>query len=512
MEINYLTTNLYSAKNNGLKSRFYHGGSFKQTSIQQERTHTSYISNITKEQKTALAAGGGALAGIAGITAAFKNRKFVNAFNKIFRPYKNRFLYDHKALKIKDFRKYHKERFLEDFTKMIQERAAGKKDAYPSDGILVVGPDSKSKTDFFEWAVKEMENNGVEIIDPKPGASPKLDDVHDCWNKMFFDNGMTPDKVKEEFQKTGKFKALVIRDIDEMGVSKKYPANDPFVYPEEFLNDAPDTNRGAKKFGLIKMFLAKSDEPLSPATIRTGRIGWRMLPMPYDNEPVEVWKNYLDYTKDHYGTEYITQVIKYAKKLFKKRGAQDLKEITPHFEFRLPYAAAEFKDPLKKWQNWAEYMSTRKGVSDTRRMDDLKNVVELLALHENTMSSPTKYKQIKESPKFKAITDMLFEKFSQIAKKYPEKYIKQHEDSIVSAKGSIAGTEKIIQNFEQRIKANPEKKEMFLNAIKIQKDYLESKKQELAWLQNEGFNLDRSIKAEWENHVARCLAGQVNSV
>ena len=100
-----------------------------------------------------------------------------------------------------------------------------------------------------------------------------------------------------------------------------------------------------------------------------------MTPMPYDNEPVEVWKNYLDYTKDHYGSEYITQVIKYAKKLFKKRGAQDLKEITPHFEFRLPYAAVEFQDHLKKWQNWAEYMSTRKGVSDKRRMDDLKSAI-----------------------------------------------------------------------------------------------------------------------------------------
>ena len=150
-------------------------------------------------------------------------------------------------------------------------------------------------------------------------------------------------------QKTGKFKALVIRDIDEMGVSKKY-TNDSFEYAEEFLNDRPDTNYAAKKFGLIKMFSAKSDEPLSPATIRTGRIGWRMTPMPYDNEPAEVWKNYLDYTKDHYGSEYITQVIKYAKKLFKKRGGQDLKELTPHFKFQLPYAAAEFKDPLKKWQ------------------------------------------------------------------------------------------------------------------------------------------------------------------
>ncbi len=512
MEINSLkTTNLYPAQNNRLKNRFYHNSSFKQTPIQQERTHTSYISNITKEQKTAFAAGGGALASIAGITAAFKNRKFVNAFNKIFRPYKNMFLYGNKTFKIKDFRKYHKKHFLEAFTKMIKERAAGRKDAYPDDGILVVGPDSKNKTDFFEWAVKEMENNGFEIIDPKPGASPKLDDVHDCWNKMFFDNGMTPDKAKEEFQKTGKFKALVIRDIDEMGVSKKFTHNS-LEYAEEFLNDHPDTNYAAKKFGLIKMFLAKSDEPLSPATIRTGRIGWKMTPMPYDNEPVEVWKNYLDYTKDHYGSEYITQIIKYAKKLFKKRGGQDLKEITPHFEFRLSYAAAEFKDPLKNWQNWAEYMSTRKGVSDKRRMDDLKSIIETLALHENTMSSTTKYKQIKESPKFKAITDMLFEKFSQIAKKYPEKYIKQHEDLIVSAKGSIAGIEKIIQDFEQRIKANPEKKKMFLNAIKIQKDYLESKKQELARLQNEGFNLDRSIKAEWENHVARCLAGQVNSV
>ena len=512
MEINYLkTTNPYSAQNNGLKSRFNRGGSFKQTPTRQEKAHTSYISNITKEQKTALATGGGILAGIAGIAAAFRNRNFVNAFNKIFRPYKNSFLYGSKALKIKDFRKYHKERFSEEFTKMIQERAAGRKNTYPSDGIFVVGPDSKNKTDFFEWAVKEMENNGVEIIDPKPGASPKLDDVHDCWSRMFFDNGMTPGKAKEEFQKTGKFKALVIRDIDEMGVSKKY-TNDSFEYAEEFLNDRPDTNYAAKKFGLIKMFSAKSDEPLSPATIRTGRIGWRMTPMPYDNEPAEVWKNYLDYTKDHYGSEYITQVIKYAKKLFKKRGGQDLKELTPHFKFQLPYAAAEFKDPLKKWQNWAEYMSTRKGVSDKRRMNDFKDVVEVLARHENTMSYPTKYKEIKESPKFKAITEMLFEKFSQIAKKYPEKYIKQHEDLIVSAKASIAGIEKIIQDFQQRIKANPEKKEVFLNAIETQKKYLESKKQELAWLQNEGINVDRSIKAEWENHVARCLAGQVNSV
>lgn len=512
MEINYVKS--YNL-NPYTKNKF--NRSFKQSQVQKNEHSVP----MTKKQKTAAAVGGG-FAALLSVGAALKGRRFLVVqsrmqsfalkLNKIFRPDKNMYLFKTNGMRTNNIREWEERVFSEIFIEPLQKRLAGKKEIYPGDGILVLGPDSKAKTDFFERAVKEMEKNGVEIIDPKPGSNPHFDDVYDTWNNIFFKNGMTPDKVKEEFEKSGKFKAFVVRNIDEMGESKKYPKEDPLFYKEEFLNDAPDTNYAAEKFGLIKIFSAKSARGLSPATIRSGRIDWRMTPMPYDNEPVEVWKNYLDYAKDHYGQEYALKAVKHAKKLFASRGKHELKEIAPHFEYQRPYKSPDFKDSLKKWKDWIEYTSERKGVGDFRRSVDLQYVLDDLAHYEGTSTSREKLKQLKESPKFNAIVDMLYEKFLKIEKKYPEKYKESYDRTIEHIKGSIEGKQKMIENFEERIKNDPENKEKYLEIINTLKISLEGAKKELESFNKYGFDLEFSIKAHWMEHVAQCLSGQLNRV
>ncbi len=512
MEINYVKPyNLSSYQKNKFNKNF------KKSPLQGNEHSVS----MNKTQKTAAAVGGG-LAALLSIGAALKGRRFMVVqsriehlairLNRIFRPDKNMYLPKTNGIKTDNIRQWEERVFSEYFIRPLQERLAGKKEFCPRDGILVVGPDSKAKTDFFERAVKEMEKNGVEIIDPKPGSNPHFDDVFDTWNKMFYKNGMTPDKAREEFRKNEKFKAFVVRNIDEMGESKKYPKGNPLQYEEEFLNDSPDTNYAASKFGLIKIFSAKSTRGLSPATIRTGRISWRMTPMPYDNEPVEVWKNYLDYVKDTNREEYVLKAIKHAKKLFASRGKEELKEIAPHLEFQRSYKNPDFKDSLKKWKDWTEYTSERKGVSDARRSIDLQYVLDDLAHYEGTSTSKEKRKQLKESPKFKAIVDMLYEKFLKIEKKYPEQYKESYARTIKFLEGSIEGKQKIIENFEERIKNDPKNKEKYLDIINSLNQSLEHTKKELEEFNQKGFDLEFSIKGHWLQHVAECLSGQLNRV
>ena len=107
---------------------------------------------------------------------------------------------------------------------------------------------------------------------------------------------------------------------------------------------------------------------------------------------------------------------------------------------------------------------------------------------------------------------MLYEKFLKIEKKYPEKYKESYDRTIESIKCSIEGKQKMIKNFEERIKNDPQNEEKYLDIINSLNQSLEHTKKELEEFNQKGFDLEFSIKGHWLQHVAECLSGQLNRV
>ena len=420
---------------------------FKQN--KQQNTALTSSLNLTNKQKTA-AAGGGLLLVAATAAAAVKNRNFVKGFNKIFRPYKNMTV-EANLLKGVDLGEYRQKRFVESFIEPLTKRAQGyvypkrekKYNGFPSNGYIVWGSESKAKNDFYEWTVDELQKAGVEIIDPKAGGIPKYDDVSEAWIKLFFDtkNGITPDKVEKQFKKDGKFKAFVVRNIDELSktaqeiqvneklqkrmdglkessaeikaiLSKKNKAKK--IADENFLNDAPDTNNCASKYGLILSYKAKDISKLTPATIRAGRASFRELVMPYADESIEAWKNHLNEVRNYSSPSVATRTIEQVKEIFAKRGEKEFNEIKPYLEYDPPYEGVTLKAPLKKWENWIEYMGSRKGVSDEMKFESIATQLGIIGGREGTGISQAACENLKANPKFKKILDMMYKQYVKL--------------------------------------------------------------------------------------------------
>ena len=373
-----------------------------------------------KNKKTALIAGGTALAGLGALAAALKNKRLPDALYKILRPYKNRFpkITINKDI---DYNALAKEDFIRDFIEPVQKRAEGyilpntgeRYKHYPSNGAIVWGPDSKAKQDFFDWMVEQFHRTDAKIVDPKPGGIPKYDDIAKAWDKLFYADGMTPQKAAEQFEKDGKFTVFVAKNIDEMGLPSNYKGKKPPKRsPDDIFNDSPDTNDGAKKFGLIRIFSAKNTSKLDPGTLRTGRVEFKYLPMPYENEPLEIWKNYLECLRNSSGnTERIVNRLEKTKEIFQKRGEKDFKEIAPYLEYDLPYEGITFDAPLKKWKNWIEYMGSRKGINGGTKLTNFYLALNSIATSECTVSSSAQYQKITQNPKFQKISDMMKEQY-----------------------------------------------------------------------------------------------------
>ena len=425
---------------------------FKQN--KQQNTALTSSSDLINKQKTA-AAGGGLLLVAAAAVAAIKNRNFVKSFNKIFRPYKN-IIQDTNYLKGVDLREYRQKRFMESFIEPLKKRAQGyvypktgeKYNGFPSNGYIVWGSESKAKNDFYEWTVDELQKAGVEIIDPKAGGIPKYDDVSAAWSKLFFDtkNGITPDKVEKQFKKDGKFKAFVVRNIDELGEpEKKSSASEKMKkrfeelkgsseeiseifseknlkdsnkiskkHDETFLNDAPDTHNCAKRYGLILSYKAKDISKLDPGTVRVGRADMRVSIMPYADESIEVWKNHLNEVRNYSSPSVATRTIEQAKEIFAKRGEKEFNEIKPYLEYDPPYEGVTLKAPLKKWENWIEYMGSRKGVSDEMKFESIATQLGIIGGREGTGISQAACENLKANPKFKKILDMIYKQYVKL--------------------------------------------------------------------------------------------------
>ena len=343
------------------------------------------IKPVEKSQKaTGIGIGAGilGLAGLIGIKSK-PIKRFVS--KEIIRPlerkiFKDRnFLRETDGLEGVDLEKDFNKMFMEDFVDRIKHpfRKYRMQDGtieerlenFPPNGYMLTGPDSKSKEERFNWMLNEMEKAGATIIDPGKGKKAKFDTVGDAWWDMWNNHS------DEEFKKTGKFKVFVVRGVDELGQPKGYPEGH-LKYPDgALLKDSPDTDSCIHKHGIMLFYTCRSAGRLDPATIRTGRIDVKFSPQPKDDEPIEIWKEYLEDLK-RYMPPVVVNKLEAAKQVLSKRGEKVMKEMEPHFEYMVPYESPKVTDSLNKWQDYVNKQSENPNMSKSNEYfrNDIKKL------------------------------------------------------------------------------------------------------------------------------------------
>lgn len=234
-----------------------------------------------------------------------------------------------------------------------------KKRFTPPNGYMLYGPKSQAKEELFNWALQEMKNAGVEIIDAGKGKSVK--DAHNDIYKAWWD--MWKNTSDEEFLQHGKYKVFVLRDLDE------YPAC------TNFLKDSPDTHDCCKRHGVMLFYTCKNPNTIDPAVIRDGRVDYKLLPEPKDDEPLEIWKDYLNSITNSYPPLAYRQVES-AKEILSKREPEVMEEMKDYLKYSIPYQHPRFEDSLNKWQNYVT--QTAQNVRPDCMISELAHTLQLI--------------------------------------------------------------------------------------------------------------------------------------
>ncbi len=205
----------------------------------------------------------------------------------------------------------------------------------PDNGYLVYGPDSKAKEEHFNWVLKELQDAGVEVIDAGKGKSIKDAhmDIYKAWWNMWKNNS------DKEFLQNGKYKAFVVRDLDEFPISTG------------FLKDSPDSNDCCKKHGIMLIYSCKNPDNIDPAVIRAGRVDLECLPEPNADEPLEIWKKYLNFAINE-PAALAHRCVESAKEILSKRGASAIDEMGDSLKYSVPYQHPLIDASLEKWQKY----------------------------------------------------------------------------------------------------------------------------------------------------------------
>ena len=138
---------------------------------------------------------------------------------------------------------------------------------------------------------------------------------------------------------------------------------------------------------------------LFPATYREGRISARIRPLPYDDEPLEVWKTYLKEIRESADPTYVLGIINNAKKILATRGKEVMKELEPLFEFHKPMNVPKFNDSIGKWGRYIKYTGSNKvDLKESNGMYDFMFILEGLMskIGKEELIKTPKYQQIRK--------------------------------------------------------------------------------------------------------------------
>ena len=216
----------------------------------------------------------------------------------------------------------------------------------PLNGTLVYGPDSRAKTDIFNWMLDELKNAGVNIIDPGDGKKIKYDEHMKKWFEFW------SKKPEEQYKKDGRYYAYVVRGIDQIGQPKNRP---PVVFPEgAIFKDAPDLQDSCRKFGVMLFYECKNIGKLDPAVIRDGRIACQHLPEPYLDEGVDIWKEYINQLKMTFLPHDAVFYLERTRELLAKKNPDMFKQLEPDLKYTIPYEIPDVDAPLKIWKEYID--------------------------------------------------------------------------------------------------------------------------------------------------------------
>ncbi len=283
--------------------------------------------------------------------------------------------------------------FAEDFVEPLQ------KGETPQNGFLVFGPDSKGKKQFFDWAISQLKNQGVEVIDT---ADARLG--HSTKESIGAIYDLVDSKSAEQFKKDGKYKLFVVRGMEKIEDAYKSTYNDL----------RGSTCNSAQNNGLILAYDCLDDINFYSAVTRGQRIDQHFAPQPLPSEDLGIWKNFLEFVKIKLKPQWAAKNVEEAKEIFTKQGPDVLKQMQPHLEYKVPFEVPNFKASL---YHWKEYIT-----KSTQKLEPDNQFAEFAEIVDGISAS---YLQKTISQKhYQAIIDMITENTPADKKAFMAKLVK----------------------------------------------------------------------------------------
>lgn len=224
-----------------------------------------------------------------------------------------------------------------------------------TNGILIYGPKSKGREDFFNWVLDQFKKTGVEIVDTSvPGKGvTKMEDLATKLDEVF------KRRSAEAFQKDGKYTLFVVRGIDELIPAERILQKGKKRASVELSGILKgETHDSCKRQGIILLYDCTDLSKVELPVYRKGRISNTLNPPPNKDESIELWKEYLNESRFSDLPATAKYEIEHAKKVFQEKGAEVVKEMEEYTKYIIPFQHPEDTAPLAHWKEYVAATGT----------------------------------------------------------------------------------------------------------------------------------------------------------
>ena len=237
---------------------------------------------------------GKAAGGLLALVGVVKFRKKIGAFvKKLIEPAANETVKEIKPRVKKLYDNIKKDQYTERL-ELIKNRYVeliNNPDPYFPNGVMYSGESRLARNKAISDLIKHLEDHGWNIQKVPEFDVSKADDYSYCHSYILENITLPIARAKEEFKKTGKITAFVIRDMDVLWEKNSAASN--------LLPTIEDINQsGCSLIADITNLDHKYD-----GYIRSGRIDWKatMRPLPEDTQ--EIWEAHLKRQFERYNKD-----------------------------------------------------------------------------------------------------------------------------------------------------------------------------------------------------------------
>ena len=258
----------------------------------------------------------------------------------------------------------HKGNFLRDFIEPLKNG-----DPFMN-GFMTVGPESQAKKDFFNWAIGELEKAGVKVYDTTDPATGKTTVLR---TELTFDEaGIDKFSRMEEFAQNKDYRLVVIRNLDDLGLDE-----DGDKLGDTLLKG--DTAKSAKRYGIMLAYNAEDDSGYEIAT-RIERIDRKCCIRPYEDESLDIWKQYLDLVQYRVAPHWAQKGIEEAQEIFSKKSPEIFEEMKPYLHYHPPYEIPKVNGAIdSNLKHWDEYFRvTKENIDPRRAVSEYREIIDKL--------------------------------------------------------------------------------------------------------------------------------------